>query len=164
MTRSLRQRHRAMMYTLGIFLPIAFVVGITARQTVPVVGSVPSEFTGIGSSFNEQVWIKSDLWPNRQFITELRRDAAGSLAVAILHRDLTRPDVLVYWVGGKAAATQNLPGNAQLLGVLSNEAPLPLPHNLRGEIGQLVLYSLADHEVVAWSAPVTFPPRTVSAF
>jgi hypothetical protein len=44
-----------------------------------------------------------------------------------------------------------LPDNARLLGALSNRSPLPIPADVRGESGRLLLYSLAVHEVVAAS-------------
>ena len=66
-----------------------------------------------------------------------------------MFRDLAKPDVLVYWAAGKETAVEGLPDNARLLGALSNH--LPLPTDARGETGRLVLYSLADHELVAVS-------------
>ena len=68
-----------------------------------------------------------------------------------MFRDLAKPDVLVYWAAGKETAVEGLPDNARLLGALSNHAPLPIPADVRGEAGRFVLYSLADHEVVATS-------------
>jgi len=35
MIRPLRQRHRRIFITLGIFLPLAFALGIAARKSVP---------------------------------------------------------------------------------------------------------------------------------
>jgi hypothetical protein len=98
------------------------------------------------------VWTKTDLWPGQRFITSLRRDAAGSVAVELMILDFAKPDVLVYWATGKETTDEHLPGNARLLGALSNRAPLPLPADVRGETGRFVLYSLADHEVVAESS------------
>jgi len=151
MIRPLRQRHRVMVCTLGVLLPVAFTAGLAARKAVPVAATVPPELAGQASTFGDVVWTKADLWPDQRIITSLRRDAAGSVAVELIFRDLVRPDVLVYWAAGKGTAVEGLPENARLLGALSNRAPLSMPAAVRGETGRLVLYSLADHEVVAAS-------------
>ena len=151
MIRPLRQRHRVMVCTLGVLLPVAFVAGIAARRPVPVAKSVPTELESKASDFGTVVWTKADLWPGHRIITALRRDAAGSVAVELMFRDLAKPDVLVYWAAGKETAVEGLPDNARLLGALSNRVALPIPADVRIQAGRFVLYSLADHEVVAAS-------------
>jgi hypothetical protein len=151
MIRPLRQRHRAMVCVLGVMLPVAFAAGLAARKPVPVAATLPSGLAGRANDFGRVVWTKPDIWPGQRIITSLRRDAAGSVAVELILRDLVKPDVLVYWTAGKEAAVQGLPGDARLLGACSNRAPLPIPADARGEAGRFVLYSLADHEVVAVS-------------
>jgi hypothetical protein len=135
--------------TLGVLLPVAFAVGLVARQRVPVTAIVPPGLVHQGKDFGRVVWTKTDIWPGQRIITSLRRDTTGSVAVELMFRDLAKPDVLVYWAAGKEAMGEGLPGNARLLGGLSNRTPLPIPVAVRGEIGRFVLYSLADHEVVA---------------
>ena len=152
----LRQRHRVIVCTLGVVLPVAFVIGIAARRPVPLATSVPPELAGKAINFGQVVWTKADLWPGQRIITSLRRDASGSVAVELMFRELVKPDVLVYWVAGKGTVSGSLPDNARLLGVLANSAPLAIPSNERGALGRLMLYSLADHEVVAVSKPFTF--------
>ena len=149
MIRPLRQRHHVMVCTLGVLLPVAFAAGIAARKPVPVAAAVPSGLAGPANDFGRVAWTKMDLWPGQRIITSLRRDAANSVEVELMFRDLAKPDVLVYWAAGKETAVEGLPDNARLLGALSNH--LPLPTDARGETGRLVLYSLADHEVVAVS-------------
>ena len=139
-----------MISALGVLLPVAFAVGIAARRPIPV-GSVPPELGGKVKDFAQVVWTKPDLWPGHGIITTLRRDDAGSVAAELTLRDLAKPDVLVYWAAGKDTAAEGLPENARLLGALSNGAPLSIPGEVRGETGRFVLYSLADHEVVAAS-------------
>ena len=151
MIRPLRQRHRVMVCTLGVLLPVAFIGGIAARRPVAVSNSVPVELENEASDFGTVIWTKADLWPDQRIITSLRRNAAGIAAVELMFRDLVKPDVLVYWAAGKETAVESLPDNARLLGALSNRVPLPIPADARGEAGRLVLYSLADHEVVATS-------------
>ena len=151
MIRPLRRRHRATVCALGVLLPLAFAVGLVARRPVPVLALVPPELESKASSFDQVLWTKADLWPGQRIITSLRRDAAGSVAVGLMFRDLVKPDVLVYWAAGMETAVEGLPDNARLLGALSNRAPLPIPPDARNEAGRFVLYSLADHEVVAVS-------------
>ena len=151
MIRPLRQRHRLMVCTLGVLLPIAFTAGIAARKPVPMAVNVPPGLAGKENDFSKVVWTKTDLWPGQRIITSLRRDAAGSLAVELMFQDLVKPDVLVYWAAGKDTAGEGLPDNARLLGALASRTSLPLPTDVRGEAGRFVLYSLADHEVVAAS-------------
>jgi hypothetical protein len=151
MIRPLRQRHRVIVCSLGVLLPVAFAAGVAARKPVPVAANVRLELAGQRNDFGSVVWTKADIWPRQHIITSLRRDAANSLAVELILGDLAKPDVLVYWAAGKEAAVDSLPDTARLLGNLLNRSPLPLPPNVRGEAGRLILYSLADHEVVAAS-------------
>ena len=151
MIRVLRRRHRAMVCALGVLLPAAFASGIAARRPVPVVASVSPELAVKASGFDRVVWTQADLWPDHGILTGLRRDARGSVAVELMLRDLVKPDVLVYWAAGKESAIEGLPGNAHLLGKLSKGVPLPLPADARGEAGRILLYSLADQEIVAAS-------------
>jgi len=142
-----------MVCTLGVLLPVAFVAGIVARKPVPVAAKVPHELIGGARELGKAVWTKTDIWPDRRIVTSLRRDAAGYVSVELMFRDLVKPDVLVYWAVGKETATNGLPEDAWLLGALSNQAPLPIPSGVRDKSGRFVLYSLADHEVVAVSQP-----------
>lgn len=153
MIRPLRQRHRVTVCTLGIVLPIAFIAGIAGRKPIPMSAALPSQLASNAKDFGEVVLTKVDIWPGQRIITSLRRDAPGSLAVELVFRDLVKPDVLLYWAAGKeGTASDGLPDNARLLGALSTGAPLPIPAEARGEAGRFVLYSLADHEVVAASS------------
>ena len=155
MIRPLRQRHRMMVCTLGVVLPVAFLAGIAARRPVPVATSLPPELAGTATDPGKVVWTKADLWPGQRIITSLRRDTAGSMTVEFMFRQLVKPDVLVYWVDGKETVGESLPNNARLLGALTNRRPLTITSSARSEAGRFVLYSLADHEVVATSKPLT---------
>src|SRR5262245_48360015 len=132
MIRPLRQRHRVVVCALGVLLPLAFVAGMAARKPVPVSPSVPSELTGHAKDFGPVVLTKMDIWPGHRIITSLRRNAAGSVAVELMVRDLVKPDVLLYWAAGQETAVAELPENARLIGALSNRAPLPFPPDARG--------------------------------
>jgi len=70
----------------------------------------------------------------------LRRNAAGSVAVKLMFRDVLKPDVLVYWAAGQETTGEELPDNVRLLGALSNRTPLALPADARGKAGRFVLY------------------------
>jgi len=143
-----------MIFALGVLLPVAFAVGIASRRPIPV-ASVPPELGGKVKDFAQVVWTKPDLWPGHGIITTLRRDDAGSVAAELTLRDLAKPDVLVYWAAGKESVRESLPDNARLLGALAARVPLLLPTEMRDEPGCFVLYSLANHEVVATSKPFT---------
>lgn len=153
MIRPLRQRHRAIVCTLGVLLPVVFAAGIAARRPAPVAASLPAELATKATDFGNVVWTRADVWPDQRIITRLRRDANGAIAVDLMSRDPARPDVLVYWTPGKEAASDRLPDNARLLGVLSEHTPLPIPDDVRGKPGRFVLYSLANNEVVTASKP-----------
>jgi len=156
MIRPLRQRHRLIVCTLGVLLPVAFTAGLAARKPVPLAANVTWQIARQASDFDRVVWTKPDIWPGQRIITSLRRDATGSVVVELTFRDLAKPDVLIYWAAKKDTVIEGLPGDARLLGALSNRAPLRIPADVRGEAGRLLLYSLADHEVVAVSNPVAF--------
>src|SRR3989442_10262266 len=114
MTRPLRQRHRAMVCSLGVLVPLAFVAGVAARRPVPASRSVPTALESRASDFVTVLWTRADFWPGQRIITSLRRNAAGSVAVELLIRDLVRPDVLVYWAAGAETAGEGLPDTARL--------------------------------------------------
>jgi len=156
MIRLLRQRHRFVVCALGVLLPIAFVTGIAARRPVPVVALLPPELSGRAERPGKIVWTKADLWPNQQITTSLWRDATGGSAVELSISDLVKPDVLVYWAPGNHTGSPALPDNARLLGALENASSLAIVSDMRGQTSQLILYSLADHEIVAVSKPLTF--------
>lgn len=162
MIRSLRQRHCGMVCALAALLPVAFAAGIAARRPVPVAASVPPALADPADRFGNLTWTKTDVWPDHRILTNLRRDASGAVAVEFLFRDITKPDVLVYWAAGQAPVREGLPENARLLGAFAHRAPLPLPADARGETGRFVLYSLADHEIVAASMPCVIQRPGVS--
>lgn len=153
MIRPLRRRHRLVMCALGIVLPLALIAGIAARRPAPMMMSVPPELAGKATILGKVVWTSADVWPSQPIITSLRRATNGSVAVEFTFHELVKPDVLVYWAPGKEAAGEGLPDNARLLGALVNRIPLPIPSDLRGKAGRFVLYSLAEHEVIAMSKP-----------
>jgi hypothetical protein len=162
MIRPLRQWHRMMACMLGVVLPLAFAAGIAGRKPVPASPGIPSSIAGSANNPGNVVWTKPDIWPGHEIATTVRRDVAGVVTVELMFRDLTKPDVLVYWVGGKSTTVESLPDSARLLGVLSNGRSLPFLADALYETGRLVLYSLADHEIVAMSTPISLQPFNAS--
>jgi hypothetical protein len=156
MIRPLRQKHRAVVCALAVVIPVGFAAGLAARRPVPIMAAVSPSLVANPQNFGKIVWTKADVWPGQRIVTSLRKNAAGAGAVELTVRDLERPDVLVYWAAGNDMAVESLPENAHLLGSLSNHAPLAIPAEARRAAGRFVLYSLADHEVVAVSKSVMF--------
>ena len=70
-------------------------------------------------------------------------------------KDFVKPDLIVYWVAGNPNLTDKLPDNARLLGSFTSSVALSLSPDAGPDIGVLVLYSLADQEIVEVSKPFT---------
>ncbi len=156
MIRPLRQRHRHMVFVLGIFLPVAFAVGIAARKPVPDMTSLPKELVAPSQQFAATEWERADLFSKTPIQVRLLRASAdaGRFAVKLsAAKDFVKPDLIVYWVADSPNITDTLPDNAQLLGVFNPAAPLLLPTDAASGEGVLVLYSLADQEVIEVSKP-----------
>ena len=160
MIRPLRQWHRRMVIVLGIFLPVAFAVGIAARNPVRGMTSLPPEMVESSHKFTVTEWERADLFTKAPVQVGLLREAAGAGNFALRFsaaRDFVKPDLIVYWVTGNPNSRDTLPDNARLLGAFNPATPLPLPEHVRFASGVLVLYSLADHEILETSKSLTLP-------
>ncbi len=158
MIRPLRQRHRGIFLALGIALPVAFAVAIAARKPVAETNSVPKEFSPTTVSFTADIWSRADLFPKMPVQVRLRREQSGTgnFAVTLVAaKDFMKPDLLVYWSPGHQSITNTLPSNVILLGAFDSPL-LPLPVVAKNSDGLLVLYSLADNEIVDVSIPIRF--------
>jgi hypothetical protein len=158
MILALRKRHRPTFLALGIFLPMAFVIGIATRPPSPVLSALPSALAAIPPAFTELQWDRNDLFAKASIQARLLREHAGSgryqIALSYSH-EFAKPDVLVYWADGKVdSAVAQLPANARLLGECNLESALLLPDHATS--GSLILYSLANHEIVDVSKPLAF--------
>ncbi len=152
MIRPLRKRHRAMIGVLGVVLPVAFVAGIAARKPLPTMATLPSAVVGDQPRFESLVWERDELWTQRPIRTRLVIDQMNRQAVELsAAKDIARPDLIVYWAPGDPKLSEKLPDDAVLLGAYGNNSALPLPAEAGKRNGVLVLYSLADHEIVAAS-------------
>jgi len=158
MIRCLRQRHRHTVIALGIFLPVAFAVGIAARRPVPEVNSLPKELRPVVQQYDRQEWQRTDLFTKSPVQVHLMGEhgSTGKFAIALsAPKDFVKPDLIVYWVAGSPTITGELPGDAMLLGGFASVA-LPLPSKALTTSGVLVLFSLADNEIVDVTKPIQF--------
>ena len=161
MIAALRQRHRRMFAVLGMLVPIAFGLGIAARRPVPSVQALPAELAQTRGEFNTTVWERNDLFAKSPVATRLLREGkTGRFGVTLTAgSDFLKPDLIVYWVAGNPAVTNSLPDDARLLGTFGTAA-LALPADATTTDGKLVLYSLADNEIVDVSKPTRFNDST----
>ena len=152
----LRQRHRRMVIVFGVLLPVAFAVGIAARKPVPGMTSLPKELVASPQQFTLTAWERTDLFTKTPIQVRLLRERAGAGRFAVefsAAKDFVKPDLIVYWVAGSPKITDTLPDNARLLGAFNSSVALSLSPDAGAGSGVLVLYSLADQEVVEVSKP-----------
>ena len=156
MIRLLRQRHRRMVIVFGVLLPVAFAVGIAARKPVPGMTSLPKELVASPQQFAVTEWERADFFTKTPIQVRLLRESAGTGRFAVefsATKDFVKPDLIVYWVAGSPKITDTLPDNARLLGAFNSSVALSLSPDAGAGSGVLVLYSLADQEVVEVSKP-----------
>jgi hypothetical protein len=156
MILSLRKRHRRIFTVLTVFLPIVFAVGMAARRPVPAVRTLPKDIVGSQPVFPYTLWGRNDLFRRTSIDLGLLREDkdrgryAFSFTAPI---DFAKPDLIVYWINGDSTNTITLPVNAVLLGAFDPQRPLVIPDRIPDHTGELLLYSLADGEVVDVSKP-----------
>ena len=154
MIRSLRKRHRLMIGALSIFVPASFALGIATRRTVPELDAAAATFSV--RLPQGELWRRDDLWENQTIGTRILNQASGQVAVELTPKDrIVRADVLAYWLSGQRKMESILLDDAILLGSVSasTRAILTLPPAASKVKGTLLLYSLADHEIIAVSKP-----------
>ena len=160
MIRPLRIRHRRIFTVLGVLLPVAFGLGIAARKPVPQMNAVPP---GLTEPTPDALLVKQfdDLFAKAAVQVMLMKEdgSAGQFAIFCLARDnFAKPDLLVYW-STASSTTDTLPEDATLLGAFS-ALRLKLPSATLTTEGALILYSLADNEIVDVSRPIRFNQST----
>jgi len=158
MIRPLRQRHRIMITTLSVIIPTAFALGIVRRNQLPSSDSFPAGAAAEIYSYTE-LWSRNDLWDKALIRTRLLRSTSRPQRLVIeltSMKQIVRPDLLAYWVPGNARTSDTLPDSAFLLGSFTQFIPiqLDLPGQPAKQTGILLLYSLADHEIVATSKQI----------
>lgn len=162
MILALRQRHRQVFLVLGVLLPMAFIAGIAARRPVPMVAALPPELQRVMQTFAATNWTRADLFAKAPVRIRLLREHidGGRFGLTFLAaKGFVKPDLIVYWAAGDAAIRDSLPGNAVLLGTFSL-AVLPVPEEVAHARGEVILYSLADGEIVDVSIPIQFSDLT----
>ena len=158
MIRPLRRRHRVLVASLAVLLPPAFVAGIAGRPNLAGTAPRPTALLDRPETTRPVQWSHPNLWPGHVIQTELSR-SHGSPLLRLDVQEPPRPDTLLYWVGGAPRPNARLPDGAVLLGGVDRAAALPIPAVALGQPGYLLLYSLADREVVATSAALTLDPH-----
>ena len=156
MILQLRQRHRHLVLALGIFLPAALVMGIALRKPVPSMERLPDALIVAPQKFATAVWERGDLFVKSPIqVRLLRRPASpGQFAIELsAPPDFIKPDLIVYWGPEDSKITDTIPANSQLLGAFQSSLALTLPDDSAPKTGVIVLYSLADNEVVEVSKP-----------
>ena len=161
MILSLRQRHRHVFAVLGVLLPMAFVVGVAARKPVPSVATLPPELSARAQTFTATGFDHDDLFAKAPVGVQLwREQGTGRCAVGfVADRDFVKPDLIAYWIAGTPPAADRLPPEAALLGAFS-AGPLLLPDQATTSAGTLILFSLADQEIVDVSKPTRLSEST----
>lgn len=146
-----------MFAVIGVLLPIAFVSGIAARRAVPHAATLPPELSSLSETFTATDYDQDDLFTNSPVRVRLwHEQGIGRYAVGfVAAKNFLKPDLIVYWIAGHPTATDNLPPEAMLLGAFS-AGPLLLPVEATITDGSLILFSLADREIVDLSKPIRF--------
>ncbi len=146
-----------MFAVIGILLPVAFVAGVAARKPIPI--TAPSDaLLSPRQTFSQSGWNRSDLFTNVAIRVELLRDAANTNRIALqisAPKMFVKADLLVYWLPADSIPKDNIPDDAVLLGAFVSGQPLPMPPTVAKKSGRLILYSLADHEILSVSQPAT---------
>jgi len=160
MILALRQRHRRMFAVIGCLVPITFVVSIAARKPVPSVTQLPPALTAQEGESGAMVWERADLFAKVAVSVRLNRTASGDFTITCAAKgDFAKPDLIVYWATGVATNVEALPDSATLLGAF-NAGVLRVPATVAVQEGALILFSLADQEIVAVSQPIRFNAAT----
>jgi hypothetical protein len=146
-----------MFAVLGVLLPLLFVVGIAGRQTVPQSETLPPELSPQTVTFSATGYERDDLFDKSLVRVRLFRDhESGDLAVGLnAAKDFLKPDLMVYWSAGRPRTSNTLPPESKLLGVFGTTT-LVLPAEASSTEGCLILFSLADQEIVDVSKPTRF--------
>jgi hypothetical protein len=161
MTLALRQRHRRTIFAIGLVVGFLFVMGLLKRQPVPETETLPRELAPQTQTFSATGEELGELFGDSRIrVGVWREQETGSLAVGfIADKNFLKPDLLAYWSAVHPAKSDALPADATLLGALVG-GPLLLPKEASVSDGSLILYSLANHEIVDVSKQMRFAGRT----
>jgi hypothetical protein len=139
----------------GRFSAIAFAVGIR-HASLCGHDSLPKELSHVAAKIRSDEWERAhNFLRKRRFIVRLLRESAGTghFRVVFYTERFLEAGLIVYWVPRQSKRHDTLPENARLLGTFNSSFSMPLPPDAASGGGVLILYSLADHEVVEVSKP-----------
>ena len=145
-----------------MFLPVVFAAGIAARKPAPTVAELPLALVATPEKFESVAWERADLFRKSLVRVRLLRGHKYPSHFAVTFsgaKDFVQPDLIVYWVAGNPNLTNALPDKAILLGAFS-ATRLPLPDEIAKSSGTMILYSLANGEIVDVSKPIHFNDST----
>ena len=159
MIRPLRQCHFQTFAVVGFLLPIVFAFGIVARKPFPTMDALPDELSARTQKFPASEWERTDLFTKSPIhvrrLRENPKNESSAVTFSAAKDYFIKPDLMVYWIAGQPIVNDKLPDHAKLLGGF-NSGALPLPAEATTTNGLLVLYSLADNEIVDVSKPIEF--------
>ena len=145
----LRRRHRRMFAVIGVLLPVVLVAGVAARKPIPATPLAGSPFGQ--ETFSVKQGERLGLFTNTTVRVQFLWEASNTNRAAIqmsAPKNFVKADLLVYWLPAESTLNGTVPDDAVLLGVFISGQPLPVPLPLTKKPGSLLLYSLADHEIV----------------
>lgn len=145
MIQPLRTVHRRAFVGLAIVLPVIVAVGLRTRRP-----SAPAGERKTGVTFAALPKTSGRVWAKHAIRTQMYAEPSGVYITLQPEQDLNEPDLLLYQ-SDTTARNNQLPGDAQLLGRVVAGRPLRLAAG-SDQRGQLILYSLAHHEVVDTAA------------
>jgi hypothetical protein len=159
-----------MIFVFAVFLPVAFVIGITARKTIPAMEKLPAVLVPPSPEFSHQIYEKNNLWPDLNILTRLYADSlplsikgeAVSRLALELHPQvyLKIADILVYWTESQPVDFDRLPEKTFLIGILADRKKRRylLPDRASESDGWIILYSLAQQK---WVGAASLPTYSV---
>ncbi len=154
MIQRLRQRHRNIIVILIVILPALFLAALATRSSGPAAHEIPPFLVNETPAFPRVLFEKNNLWPGHNLLTRVCADQTPPQRLVLElqpRQTFSKPDILVYWHEPVTASGNQLPENAYLLGALVGKhlRRFVLPEPARLVEGQLVLYSLAHHQILA---------------
>jgi hypothetical protein len=146
-----------MFAVLGVLLPVLLIMGIAVRRAIPQPETLPSELSPQTVTFTATAYERGDLFDKSPVQVRLwREQGTARLAVGFrAEKGFLKPDLLAYWSAAHPTTTDSSLKDARLLGAFV-AGPLMLPAEASDSDGHLILFSLANHEIVDVSKPTRF--------
>lgn len=155
MIAPLRRRHLLMTSALLVAVPAVLVLSLRVRPSAPLVRQLPGELSADlpGQLGQDPAQTRlGHLFAGHDISVVASTGGGGGVLTLRSPGPLVHPDVLLYWT--PTEVSDRLPDTAILLGAYAGRArSFPLPEQVAGNEGFLVLYALA-HQVVISSGPL----------